>query len=192
MLALYISFLTPTATTHAFLCPKQKYKLRMERKERRENPEYEYIYYNKVKNTAYGALCLPLGLIMSLNGFFNPHLGVFDKVLFSFVGPFTTMASVAMLNNAFHSGPAIVMTPAGIITRENGLTLWEEISKGIVSYSSPYGITLELIDENSIFINCEILNTKIDTFILKMNRFAKLRLMGTTFTMFQANDDNLS
>lgn len=188
IIALLIGSLTPVLTTHAFLCPKQKYKIRMERKGRCEDPDYEYIYYNKIKNTVYGSLCLPLGFIISINGFFNPHLAVFDKVLFSFAGPLMTMASIKMLNNAFQSGPAVVLTPAGIITNDHGLILWEEINKGIITYSSPCALTLELNDESSFFILCDALNTTIDKFLLKIHRFKKFHLAGDTFTFIHDCD----
>jgi hypothetical protein len=179
---LVVGLCAPEPATYAFLSPKQKYTLRMERKARCEDSDYEYVYYNKVKNVVYGGLCLPLGFIMSINGFFNPHLEILEKLLFSFLGPFTTMASIKMINNAFHSGPAVVITPAGIITDDNGLTLWEEINKGFISYSSPCAITLELNDESSVFIHCDTLNTSVDTFLVKINRFKKLRISGDTFT----------
>lgn len=181
-ITLFLGLCAPTFTSHAFLSPKQKYAQRMERKARYENPEYEYIYYNKVINAFYGGICLPLGLILSINGFFNPHLDALEKVLFSFAGPFTTMASIKMLNNAFHSGAALIITPAGIIINENGFTLWHEIDKGIISYSNPCGITLDLIDGSSIFIYCDMLNITLDKLLVKINRFKKFRLRGDSFT----------
>lgn len=170
-----------TPTTHAFLSPKQKYKVRMERKARYEDPDHEYIYYNKIKNTVYGALCLPLGFIMTLDGFFDSDLSTLEKLLFSFAGPAITFGSIKLLENAFHPGPAIIITDAGIITNETGLTLWEEINKGVIDYTNSI-ITLET-DESSILIMCSVLNIHIDTFLVKINRFKKINLAGTTFTI---------
>jgi hypothetical protein len=183
VIALIMGLFAHPSTMEAFLSPKQKYKMRMEKKTRQEDPANEYIYYNKVKNAFYGGLCLPLGFIMTIGGFLDPQLSALETCLFSVAGPLLTIGSIKLLNNALHAGPAVIITESGICTNDNGLTLWEEIKKGIVSYATPYGIMLECIDGSTVFINCDGLNTSIEKLLMKVNRFKKFNLSGNILTI---------
>lgn len=168
------ALIVPTA--QAFLSPKQKYKIRQERRARYESSDEEYLYYNKIKCGVFGSCGLIVGVPATIIGLVSP-MPTFDKFFLSICGPIVTLSGIFFIERCFRSGAGAVINEWGIRIRDYGLILWEEIAAIDMSTNDNDDMVFFILkDQTTITVNCAPLVGSRAAVIKKLQRFRDLRL----------------
>lgn len=171
MITVGLGLLAP-APAHAFLSPKQKYKIRMEKKERRELADHKYVYYNRALSGIAGSLSLA-GCFICEAIQATKHLSPDDAFLLSLAGNVLAWMGISCFITCFISAPAFVINEYGIRTRDNGLVIWEEITVGSI-VPGTLDIVLALHDGTIITLRCGLVRGFLTKTLETMECFRKI------------------